>query len=67
MKQNKPLVSITHRRLINSISDLMEIVEGVRNERWQDERGRRLKDTREWCAFYVAFRNYEDAKEETKP
>lgn len=35
------------------VEHLMEIVEGVRNERWAAD-GRRLKDTPEWCALYVA-------------
>jgi hypothetical protein len=30
------------------------IVEGVRNERWSAD-GRRLKDTPEWVAFYLAL------------
>ena len=35
--------------------DLIEIVEGVRNQDWHCN-GHRLKDTPEWCAFYVSVR-----------
>ena len=41
-------------KLNTEIKLLMEIVEGVRCERWNSN-GRRLKDTPEWCAFYVAY------------
>jgi hypothetical protein len=40
--------------VLRCCGDLIEIVEGVQNKRWMDERGFRLKDTKEWCAFYVA-------------
>lgn len=42
------------RRLKESAQKLNEIVEGVRAERWAAD-GRRLKDTPEWCGFYVAL------------
>lgn len=38
--------------LMAALEDLMQIVEGVRNERWAAD-GRRLKDTPEWCRLYV--------------
>lgn len=37
------------------VTELIEIVEGVRNERWSSN-GVRLKDTPEWCNLYVAVR-----------
>ena len=37
------------------VTELIEIVEGVRNERWEAS-GVRLKDTPEWCKLYVAAR-----------
>jgi hypothetical protein len=40
------------RELHCAVESLMEIVEGVRNERWAVN-GRRLKDTPEWCRLYV--------------
>lgn len=36
------------------VERLMEIVEGVRYQRWVGDLGGRLKDTPEWCALYVA-------------
>lgn len=36
----------------NLLAPLIEIVEGLRNERWEAN-GVRLKDTPEWCAFYL--------------
>jgi hypothetical protein len=38
--------------LMAALEDLMQIVEGVRSERWAAD-GRRLKDTPEWCRLYV--------------
>ena len=32
---------------------LRGLVEGIGCERWADSKGRRLKDTEEWAAFYV--------------
>lgn len=41
--------------IATEIANLIEIVEGVRSVRWENvETGFRLKDTPEWCAFYVA-------------
>lgn len=37
--------------LLAVIEDLVQIVEGVRNERWAVD-GRRLSDTPEWCRLY---------------
>jgi hypothetical protein len=34
--------------------DLIEIVEGIRGDRWAFN-GFRLKDTPEWCVFYAAL------------
>lgn len=50
-------VDMRERELVSTIDALMEIVEGVRGERWAAN-GMRLVDTREWCAFYVASRRY---------
>jgi len=41
--------------LLAAASKLNEIVEGVTSERWQNERGQRLKDTTEWAEFYCAL------------
>jgi hypothetical protein len=41
-------------KLLTAAKKLNEIVEGTRNERWAAD-GKRLKDTPEWCAFYVAL------------
>jgi hypothetical protein len=41
------------RELHVAVEDLMQIVEGVRGERWSAN-GRRLVDTPEWCRLYVA-------------
>ena len=40
--------------MLPEAKNLVEIVEGVRCVRWNNN-GFRLKDTPEWCAFYVAF------------
>lgn len=46
-----------HERYIRAdlVTELIEIVEGVRSERWSAN-GVRLKDTSEWCKLYVATR-----------
>lgn len=45
------------------IENLIEIVEGVTSVRWQNPRNNaRLKDTPEWCAFYVAAHKQSDAR-----
>lgn len=41
------------RRLQKRVAALVEIVEGASSVRW-DYCGERLKDTKEWCAVYVA-------------
>lgn len=41
------------RELHAAVEDLMQIVEGVRGERWAAN-GRRLVDTPEWARVYVA-------------
>ncbi len=41
-------------RLMNAVTGLMDIVEGVQNIRWQFE-GRRLVDTPQWCDLYCAW------------
>jgi hypothetical protein len=41
-------------KLINAANDLNSIVEGVPSVRWANG-SMRLKDTREWCAFYCAL------------
>lgn len=35
------------------VQNLIEIVEGVRSQRWEVN-GTRLKDTPEWCKLYTA-------------
>ena len=40
--------------LLEASKALREIVEGVTSERWASA-GRRLKDAKAWCAFYVAL------------
>jgi hypothetical protein len=42
--------------LLAAVNNLVEIVEGVRNVRWNYD-GFRLKDTPEWCALYSAWSN----------
>lgn len=42
---------------LEAANNLNEIVEGVRNERWNFE-GRRLKDTPEWCKFYTELAKF---------
>ena len=41
-------------RLLLAMDRLMEIVEGVKLQRWHAN-GRRLVDTPEWCEVYVAW------------
>jgi len=41
-------------RLIAAIQGVMQIVEGMRRQRWSDGKTR-LVDTKEWCEFYVAW------------
>lgn len=53
--------------LIPEASKLIEIVEGVRSQRWVGDVGGRLKDTHEWCAFYVAFNRVGRAPASTTP
>jgi len=48
-------------RAMPEAAALMEIVEGVRGERWSAN-GRRLVDTPEWCALYVAWRRQANDK-----
>lgn len=51
-------------KLADAAEKLMEIVEGVRIERWTGDRGQRLTDTIEWCAFYNAYTPIKYAKED---
>lgn len=45
------------KKLINCSEDLIEIVEGVSCQPWRSAvTGERLKDTSEWCDFYVALK-----------
>lgn len=46
----------------DALVGVMQIVEGVRSVRWNHE-GRRLKDTPEWCRFYVAAKTLERMSE----
>lgn len=50
--------------LLKSCKALVEIVEGVRSERWNSD-GFRLKDTKEWCDFYVKFNRSEEPQLQT--
>lgn len=56
------LVQAEYLSLLQSADNLLEIVEGVRGERWTAN-GRRLVDTREWCAFYCEARQALEAIE----
>jgi len=42
------------RELVDAANRLNEIVEGVTSVRWSFKNSR-LKDTEEWCEFYVAL------------
>jgi len=53
------------KQLRSTIDALMDIVEGVRGERWAAN-GMRLVDTKEWCAFYVASRRYKEQQADTR-
>jgi hypothetical protein len=46
---------VTLSNLLNSAIRLNEIVEGGRGSRWEFD-GLRLKDTNEWCDFYVKLK-----------
>ena len=45
--------------LIEAANNLNSIVEGIPSVRWAYD-GRRLKDTKEWCAFYCALSSVND-------
>lgn len=45
--------------LLESAQKLNEIVEGVSSRRWAADNGFRLKDTSEWCEFYVSLKRAE--------
>lgn len=49
-------------RMLDKSRELVAIVEGVRLKKWADPSGRRLKNTPEWCGFYVAFCNLADTR-----
>ena len=49
--------------LLASATRLNEIVEGVRSERWVGDTRRRLKDTPEWCDFYVKTRRASESND----
>lgn len=53
MKQPPP-PRTKHDRVLEASLKLIEIVEGVRNDRWCSPGGKRLKDTPEWVEFYLA-------------
>ncbi|MES2367368.1 MAG: hypothetical protein V4563_15940 [Pseudomonadota bacterium] len=44
---------IANADLILKARDLVNLIEGIQSVRWHYE-GRRLKDTPQWAAFYVA-------------
>ncbi len=43
------------KHMLSACDGMLEIVEGVRSDRWHYD-GFRLKDTPEWVGFYVAAR-----------
>lgn len=45
--------------LIEAANNLNSIVEGIPSVRWAHD-GRRLKDSKEWCAFYCALSSVND-------
>lgn len=47
--------------------NLMNLVEGVGCERWQNANGFRLKDTQQWVEFYIATKNVQSFGEVTTP
>jgi len=47
-----------HKHLISACDGMLEIVEGVRSDRWHYD-GFRLKVTSEWVNFYVSARKAE--------
>ena len=53
-ENQKTSVESALRELHGATEELMQIVEGVRSQRWVGDLGGRLKDTPEWCRFYVA-------------
>lgn len=53
---DKETVKVATHEFSQALAGLMEIVEGVRSVRWNHE-GHRLKDTPEWCRFYVAAKS----------
>ena len=47
--------------------NLLNLVEGVGCERWQNANGFRLKDTQQWVEFYIATKNVQSFGEPTTP
>lgn len=47
--------------------NLLNLVEGVGCERWQNANGFRLKDTQQWVEFYIATKNVQSFGEVTTP
>ena len=52
VKQAPPAAAVPPS-FVATCARLRALVEGVGCERWADSKGRRLKDTEEWVAFYV--------------
>jgi hypothetical protein len=61
----KPQAAVASSDLLACAIQLCEIVEGIRSphDSWRSTHfcGRRLKDTPEWCAFYVALQKCQRA------
>tara|TARA_R110000772_G_C13310276_1_gene440168 strand:+ start:17533 stop:17709 length:177 start_codon:yes stop_codon:yes gene_type:complete len=48
--------------LVRTSNNLKNLVEGPDWLDWRDKNGRRLKDTNEWCQFYVALNDKPDVQ-----
>lgn len=57
-----PRRTTKQERLLNASLKLLEIVEGVKNERWAAN-GVRLKDTPEWVEFYLSVNPFRSDSE----
>ena len=52
-----------YEAVVEAAFALNVIVEEIGCKRWTDEGGRRLKDTTEWAAFYVALAKLKERKD----
>lgn len=53
LKSAAPPTAAALPSFVATCARLRGLVEGIGCERWADSKGRRLKDTEEWVAFYV--------------